>query len=197
MPFLENLIFPDDLAMWAVGGKGYRTVVVETRGGNEQRTGAWSYPRGSWDISACLRVADWQQATYNQRLLLDFFHQAEGMFHGFRFRDFADSTDGGGGVFVGTGAANKYQMLKRRVAGAFTKDTVVNKPVSPVVVTGMSGSVDYTTGVITSTTTPTAWTGSYHVPVRFNTDQPMLGLDASGALYEWHGLKLIEIRDLT
>ncbi len=197
MPFLESPRFPDEIAAWAIGGRGFMTTVVETYGGDEYRNSAWSIARGEWDFTDGLRTADAMSATLAQYLLRNMFMVARGQLNAFRFKDFSDYTDEGGGVFVML-TATTFQMFKHYVRGALTYDQIIQKPVSgTVTVTGGSGaSVDYTTGIVTvASGTPTSWVGQFDVPVRFGGDMPKNGLDPSGALYNWQGIKLIEVRN--
>lgn len=202
MAFLESPRFPDEIAFWAVGGRGFQTTVVETYGGDEYRNAAWQVARGEWDFSEGLRTADANAsasfAPLAQKLLRNFFLVNYGQFGAFRFKDFSDYTDEGQGYFVAIDATH-FQMYKHYVSGALSYNQPVYKPVSSpaVVVTGGSGvSVDYTTGIVTvSSGTPTAWTGQFDKPVRFGDDMPKMGPDPSGALYNWQGIKLIEVRN--
>jgi len=196
MAFLETPRFPDEIAAWAIGGRGFSTVIVETFGGNEYRTSAWSQARGEWDISNALREVN-PAATYSYKVLRDFFMIARGRFNAFRFKDFKDYKDDGGGVFVGL-TPTTFQMYKTYTVGALTYSQIIQKPRSStaVVTGGVTPSVNYTTGIVTvASGTPTAWTGEFDVPCRFNEDMPTAGLDGSGAFYAWSQLKLVEVRN--
>jgi uncharacterized protein (TIGR02217 family) len=201
MSFLETPRFPDEIAAWATGGRGFKTTVVETYGGNEYRNAAWSQRRGEWEMVNAWRVPNAAIATYNATQLINFLNTAQGQWGGFRFKDFLDYKDndmGGAGIFQLI-TATTFQMYKRYTLGALTYDAKILKPISPIVVTGgVSPSVNYATGVVTvASGTPTAWTGTYDVPVRFAEDVPRIGLDeGSGALLNWQSLKLIELKNL-
>ena len=198
MSFLETPRFPDDLAAWATGGRGFKTTVVETYGGDEYRNAAWTQRKGEWEITNAWRNNNPAFPAYSVPNLVDFLNVSMGQLGGFRLKDFKDYTDGGGGIFVLL-TATTFQMYKRYTKGALTYDAIIKKPVSAtVVVTGGSAPVvDYTTGIVTvSSGTPTSWTGQYDVPVRFAEDIPNVGLDeSSGALNNWQSLKLIELRN--
>lgn len=199
MGFLESPRFPDEIAYWAIGGRGFQTTVIETYGGDEYRNAAWQIARGEWDFSDAFRMADSDHmASLAQKLLRNFFLVSYGQLNAFRFKDFADYTDEGQGYFVGL-TATTFQMWKHYISGALSYDQPIYKPVSAtVVVTGGSApSVDYTTGIVTvSSGTPTSWVGQFDKPVRFGGDMPKMGPDPSGALYNWQGIKLIEVRNL-
>ena len=197
MAFIETPRFPDDIAVYGVGGRGFNTVIVETFGGNEYRNSAWAQARGAWDISAALRVTNPSIATYNFNLLRDFFMVARGRFNAFRFKDFKDYKDDAGGVLVGL-TGTTFQMYKTYTAGSTTYTQIIQKPKSAtVVVTGGSTPVvDYTTGIVTvASGTPASWRGEFDIPARFEMDMPSAGLDSSGALYDWQSMKIVEVRN--
>jgi uncharacterized protein (TIGR02217 family) len=194
--FLTTPRFPDQLAAWAMGGRGFKTIPTETFGGLEYRNAAWSQMRGEWEITEPFRETN-PLAPYAFKLLRDFHRISLGAWGGFRFKDFNDSTDDGAGVFVAVDSTH-FQVAKRYTVGSNTFTQNVLTPISPIVVTGGSGvSVNYAIGIVTvSSGTPTAWTGAFDIPVRFAQDQPMAGLDSSGTFINWSGLKLIELKNL-
>lgn len=199
LAFLESPRFPDEVAFWAVGGGAFQTTVVQTYGGDEYRNAAWAVELGEWDFQDAYRVADANAAwaSLAQKLLRNFFKGNLGRLGGFRLKDFSDYTDEGQGYFVAIDATH-FQMWRHYISGSRSYERPIYKPVaSTVAVTGgTSPSVDYTTGIVTvSGGTPTAWTGQYDKPVRFDNDVPKMGPDESGALYNWQGIKLVELRN--
>jgi uncharacterized protein (TIGR02217 family) len=199
--FLESPRFPDEIAFWATGGRGFKTTVIETYGGDEYRNAAWSQRRGEWSVANAWRRNYSSNAQYNLPTLTAFINVARGQLGAFRFKDFTDYKDsdaGGAGTFVMIDSTH-FQMYKTYTNGAQTYAALIQKPVSGTVIVtgGSSPSVDYTTGIVTvSSGTPTSWTGQYDVPVRFAEDISTLGPDEStGALYNWQALKLIEVRN--
>ncbi len=201
MSFLETPRFPDEIAAWASGGRGFKTTIVETYGGDEQRNAAWGQRKGEWEVVNAWRVANPAVATYNIQALVNFLNIGMGAFGGFRFKDFRDFQDSdmnGQGIFAMIDATH-FQMYKRYTLGSSTYDAKILKPVATITVTGGSvASIDYTTGIVTMTSgTPTLWAGTYDVPVRFVDDIPRIGLDeSSGALLNWQSLKIIELKNL-
>lgn len=202
MAFIETPRFPDEVAFWAIGGRGFKTTVVETYGGDEYRNAAWSQMRGQWEVQNAFRTLNQWDNSHNISAYLSFFRVCMGQLYGFRFKDFQDYTDsmnGGSGIFVGIDSTH-FQLYKKYTQGSITFNQIVQKPVSATVVVtgGASPTVDYTTGIVTvASGTPTSWTGQYDVPCRFADDNPRLGVDEStGALYNWQQLKVIEIRDI-
>ncbi len=198
--FLESPRFPDEIAFWAIGGGAFQTIVVQTYGGDEYRNAAWQYELGEWDFQDAWRVADANAAwaSLAQKLLRDFFKVLYGQLNAFRFKDFTDYTDEGKGVFLSVGI-NQYQMFKNYVSGAGTYTRPIYKPVTGTVTVtgGVTPVVNYTNGLVTvASGTPTSWVGQFDKPVRFGSDLPKMGPDQSGALYNWQGIKLVEVRNL-
>jgi len=200
--FIESPRFPEFIAYWAVGGRGFKTNVIETYGGDETRTAAWSQARGEWEISNAFMSQNVPNAAFNQSALVAFFNVCYGQLFAFRFKDFRDYTESmnnGSGVFTML-TSTTFQMYKRYSYGGLTRDQIIQKPLSPTVAVtgGASPVVDYTTGIVTvASGTPTSWTGSFDIPCRFADDMPKLGPDEStGALLNWQQLKIIEVRDI-
>lgn len=189
MAFIETR-FPDDISYGASGGPGFNTDVVEVNSGSEQRNSIWQDARGSWNVSHGVRT-DAQLAT-----LITFFRVMGGRAKGFRFKDWQDyQATSGQGLFVAL-SGTTFQMIKRYTVASNNHDRDITKPVSGTVsVTGGTGvSVDYTTGVVTvSSGTPTAWTGQFDVPARFDTDKMSTNILAYG-LHGWGNIPVIEIR---
>jgi uncharacterized protein (TIGR02217 family) len=198
--FIESPRFPDEIAFWAQGGRGFKTTVVETYGGDEYRNAAWSQQRGEWSCQDAYRSEN-PGSAYNYSSLIKFFRACRGQLYGFRFKDFSDyqATDAGGsGTFVFI-SGTSWQLYKTYSVSPLSFAQIIQKPVSgTVVITGGSGwSVDYTTGIATGTGTPTSWTGQYDIPCRFGGDVPANMPDSSsGALWDWQNLKIVETRDL-
>lgn len=193
MAFIDTPRFPDSIACWGIGGRGFNTTTVQTYGGIEYRNSAWLQPLGEWEFSEVQRVVSDNAAfaDYAYKALRDLHKAAKGQLNAFRFKDFLDCTDEGHGVLVTIDGTHK-QLAKTYTVGGEVHTQNVLKPISPIVVTG-GGSVDYATGIVTGGT-PTAWTGSFDIPVRFLNDIPMMGRDSSGALIVWSQLKLLEVR---
>jgi uncharacterized protein (TIGR02217 family) len=194
--FIETPRFPDEIAAWAVGGRGFQTIVTDTYGGIEYRNAAWSQSRGVYDVAEALRETN-PNATYAFKALRNMFRVVMGQEYAFRFKDYQDFKDEGGGIFVQL-TSTTFQMYKHYAISPLSYNQIVQKPVSATVAVtgGVSPVVDYTTGIVTvSSGTPTSWTGEFDVPVRFAEDMPQVGLDQTGAFYNWQSLKLIEVRN--
>ena len=193
-----DVLFPLVVSAWARGGRGFFTTVVRTYGGDEYRNAAWDQPLGEWECSDALTAAINPTAAYTVQALRNFIMAGRGQLYGFRFRDPQDNTDETHGILALISGSN-YQLYKRYTIGSLQFDQIIQKPVSPIVVSGGTvNTINYNTGVVTMTSgTPTSWTGTFDIPVRFAEDIPRLGLDGSGALWSWQSLKLIETRDIS
>lgn len=210
MAFLESPRFPDEIAAWAIGGRGFSTTVVETYGGNEFRNAAWSYARGAWEVrNEALRMGN-PLSPYSMQALRTLYRVAMGQLNAFRFKDYQDYLDEGGGVLGTTGLAvastKVYQMFKNYTLAPLAYQGIVQKPVAGTISVFDNGSLtaaytlDTTTGIVTFNSQPTVghtltWTGQFDVPVRFASDVPTMGLEMTGSLWEWEMLKLVEVRN--
>jgi uncharacterized protein (TIGR02217 family) len=200
MAFLETPTFPDVIAAWAEGGMGFRTTAVEVYGGFEYRNAAWSQARGEWSIAEALRSGNVDSA-FALKILRNLQRESLGMFGGFRFRNMAeqDYADQGQGTVLQLDSTH-WQMYKNyptTPAGSNTYRQIIQKPRTPIVVTGGgSYTTNLTTGVITKSggADPTGWTGEYDYPCRFNMDLPRFGLIGNGAFFNWADLRIIQIR---
>ena len=198
--FIESPRFPDECAYWATGGRGWRTIVTETYGGDEYRNASWAQRRGEYEIANAMRTQSLTDNTRNQADILAFHAVCMGQLKAFRFKDYRDYTaamNHGSGIFVML-TATTFQMYKRYNFGSLTIDQIIQKPVSATVtVNGGSGPiVDYTTGIVSMVSgTPTSWTGEFDIPCRFNSDLPNMGPLDDGTLLNWQQLKVIEVRN--
>lgn len=215
MAFLETPRFPDDISRWLVGGRGFNTIVVRTYGGLEYRNAQWAYAAGEWDVAEAMRVVDEQAGSsgYAWAALRNLFMASQGMLNGFRVKIFDDYKDDSAGVLgttgVGVAATTAYQMFKNYASGANSYQGKILKPVASTIKVYVNSvlktlTTDYTinaaTGVVTLTSQPTVghtltWTGEFDTPCRFGGDIPANGLDSSGSVYVWSGLKLVELKN--
>lgn len=190
MAFIETPRFPDNVSYGAVGGPEFSTDVVVLNSGFEQRNSNWAAPRGQWDVSHGARTKA------EQRALLNFFRAVGGRRDGFRFKDWSDyQAETGEGVFLAL-TSTTFQMRKAYAAGSTTVYRTIVKPVSGTIsITGGTGAtVDYTTGIVTvSSGTPTAWTGEFDVPARFDIDKMACAVIDHG-IYQWQSIPVVEIR---
>jgi uncharacterized protein (TIGR02217 family) len=215
--FIESPRFPDEIAAWATGGKGFLTTVVQTWGGDEFRNSPWTYGLGLWTWSTnsqeALRSTNPNSAYWfgNMRNL---YRIARGRLYAFRFRDYTDYQDEGQGVLGTTGlavaATLAYQMFKNYAGTPNSYQQIIQKPIGTSIKVYNNGvlqtlttdyAIDATTGIVTFVSQPTvghplAWTGQFDTPARFDFDTPDLGIDSSGAAFNWNALRVVEVRNL-
>lgn len=206
MSFVETPRFPDRLAYGAVGGPLFSTDIVVLDSGSETRNQNWSQARAEYTLDFVNR------STTDRDELIHYFRSvAKGRLNGFRFKDWNDySASISEGVFSQV-AGDVWQMAKRYTQGAQTFDRTIAKPISPltqvksggtVLTAGVHYTLDSTTGYVTMlgspSIVPTAWSGTFDVPVRFDSDYlglRIFALDNSGAaLADAPSIKLVEIR---
>jgi uncharacterized protein (TIGR02217 family) len=198
--FVETPRFPDWIAFWARGGRTFNTTVTQTYGGNEYRNAAWAIGLGEyiWDNADAAAFSQNPALTaYSYTAMRNLFSVALGQVYPFRFKDFRDYKDDGGGIFTMIDSTH-FQMFKHYAVSPLSYNQIIQKPVSATVVVtgGASPVVDYATGIVTvASGTPTAWTGEFDIPVRFASDVPQVGPDTSGAQINWESLKLVEVRN--
>lgn len=77
--------FPDLIARGAEGGHGhFKTNVVVSHGGQEDRNQEWEDARGRWNVSKAI------ERTRQHALARSHFYKARGALHDFRFKDWHD-----------------------------------------------------------------------------------------------------------
>jgi uncharacterized protein (TIGR02217 family) len=83
-PSIDEIQMSPLISRGAQGGPSWRTVVVATAGGQEQRVQQWADPRAEWTISLD------QRDTAGFTALLAFWYARSGRARGFRFKDWSD-----------------------------------------------------------------------------------------------------------
>lgn len=193
MAFVETPRFPEGLSAGSKYGPGYSNSKAYNLGGFRASNQNWEMPLYEGDVGYSVR----DQADLDD--LLAFFHGVAGGQNGFRFKNWNDYTVTGaqGTVLQLTGST--WQMQKTYTFGALTKARKITKPVSGTVSVagGGSYSVDYATGIITHTGSPTiaptSWTGEFDDPVEFVGDK-MLPMWISFERYSWESIPIRELR---
>lgn len=210
MSFVEER-FNTEIRYGVVGGPEFSTNVVTTESGFEQRNLNWSQARGKWQCATDL---------YNKAeidALIAFFRNRQGKFQGFRFKDWADYQDNGTGILQSIASSTTvFQMAKNyTTTGGATLARTIKKPVSGTIlifdstspgaplVAGTDYTLDYTTGIVTFTSSRSAvnlsWTGEFDVPARFDTDSfnaDFQGFDdnTKERLFTISGLTIVELK---
>lgn len=155
-PLVDEVSFPVDLSRGASGGPEWRTVLVTSASGAEQRVQQWADPRSAWTITVDQRdVASFQT-------LLAFWYARRGRARGFRFKDWSDYAATNEPLYpAGQNSANPVkgsgmaQLVKSYADTVLPYTRNIYKPVSGTVSLRKNGSalggisVDTTTGLVT------------------------------------------------
>jgi uncharacterized protein (TIGR02217 family) len=188
MAFIESPRFPASISYHSSGGPTWKTQVVQTTSGREQRIQAWQDALRHWDAMNGVRT----DAELDQ--LQAWFLISAGMANGFRWKDWKDYlaiSSHSLGMINATGKGNgtaSGQLVKLYTLGSHAYARKISKPVTGTVTVQKNGVImpfgsstgqcllDNTTGIITFYGTPPTtmdtltWTGEFDVPVRFDTD---------------------------
>lgn len=192
----DEVQFPTDISRGTVGGPMFRTTIVVTGSGAEQRVVHWERPTYKWDVGLGARTPEQADA------LVNFFVARYGRAMGFRFKDWRDyevTMEEAQSV-----SSTIWQIVKRYTSGTVTQVRTIKKPVAGTVkvynaldvevTTGWT--VDTTTGLITFSVAP-AYTPQivceFDVPVRFDTDEMRMVQDDVTAR-SWEGINVVELR---
>lgn len=187
----HNVVFYEDYSRGVVGGPEFRTTVVATGSGYEQRNVDWATARGRWDLSRLLYDETTRTAT------IAFFRARKGRGHSFLFKDWADyyvgmawnpgtkvlDHNGAHNFATGTGAQTTFQLVRIYDSGGYTETRKITRPKTGLKIykNGVEQaqpadcSVDLATGIVTFVVAPptghlVGWSGEFYVPVRFDTD---------------------------
>jgi uncharacterized protein (TIGR02217 family) len=166
MSFQESPRFPECISYHPVGGPVFSTDITVVESGFEYRNQTQEQALREYEVShEALLQTDYDALNH-------FFHVRGGMHGGFRLKDWWDFT-----VSITQGVfdvidSTHFQMMKLYTSGSNTYRRLIQKPIATVTVTGgVTPVVDYTTGIVAvASGTPTAWSGTFDVPCRFNTD---------------------------
>lgn len=209
--FIETPRFPNQVAAWAMGGAGFNTTEAQTYNGVTYFNSAWDQPLGDWNFIEVMRSqnVDPTKSAFTFSTLRQFHRICRGNLYGFRMRDFSDYQDDGMGTVLQL-TSTTWQMYKTfaTIDGTSTSPLafaqIIQKPqpadagesyAGIVVAGGGTYTVDYTTGIITKTSgaSPTGWTGYFDKPCHLP-DKFVMGPTSEGALRQWSGLRVMEIR---
>ena len=201
MAFVEDR-FPDDISWGATGGSEFRTTIIESGGGYEQRNIDWSLRRGKWN------VAHGAKTRAQMERLITWFNAMRGRAHGFRFRDGTDYQAENEWFGEGDGAETQFRLVKTYAVSAVSYVHTISKPVPGTVHVFIDGveqdegtdyTLDYATGWVTFVAPPSGvgpevltWTGEFDVPVRFDQDEMNVTEDWED-LQSWE-VTVVEIR---
>ena len=199
MADFHEVQFPPDIAYGAVGGPEYRTTVVVTASGREQRNSAWAQARGRWNVASGLKKREQVAA------LIAFFRARKGKAHGFRFKDWTDYQATGQALGTGDGTTSSFQLVKRYPSGSEVESRTITKPVAGTVKIYRDGveaatgwSVDTTKGLVTFAAAPAIGVlvtadFEFDLPARFDTDRMEITIETF-ELGSWGPIPVVELR---
>lgn len=209
----HDVQFPSDLSYGYMGGPGFRTQVIETDGGVEERSSRWQNARWRFDVGRDFG------SSAELSLLQDFFLARAGALHSFRFKDWGDYTSAIDGISEPThldqvvaevdGSTTQFQLFKTYSSGSESYARRITLPVSGTVKIGVAGvdvttgwTVNLTTGIVTFSSapaeTPTAGF-EFDVPCRFGIEADRrlpLRIDAFD-LKALMQIPIVEVKDET
>lgn len=196
-----------------VGGPGFKTEIIETSDGREQRNSLWWLPLGRWQLGDRM-VAESQREMMSEVSYLKQFHaDRKGSKQGFRFRDWADYYVVGQEIGIGDGIQTQWQLKKTYWAGNNYCDRPILKPVDNSIVIYLDGyisvnwTIDISSGLLQFDNPPAVDVVitadfEFDVPVCFETDE--IGFNLQGyedlgdgeydAIYRLESLFVEEIR---
>jgi uncharacterized protein (TIGR02217 family) len=206
-PVIDEVEFPQRIAVGAQGGPTYRTEIVTSSGGSETRNQVWSVPLYRFNVATGLKTND------DLQTLIGFYRLRKGRARGFRFRDWSDYQSGPPSnptaqqwAGDGDGSTKTFQLVKRYTDGLLTEVRNIYKPVNDSTLLVYLNStlqtsgytLDPTTGLLTFATAPGAgvhvWVAyTFDVPCRFDSDVMQAKLnEATG---QWDNIVIVELRN--
>ena len=206
MTGFHDIRFPFAVAIGAVGGPQRRTEIVTLISGREERNSPWADSLRRWDAGPGVKSLD------DLNTLIAFFEARRGRLHGFRFRDPIDNRSCAPSavpsmldqlIGTGDGVTTAFQLVKTYASGAESWARTIAKPVEGTVVVAVDGveaavSIDHTTGQVSFAAPPADGAAitagfAFDCPVRLDTDQLDIALDAVGA-GEAPSVPLVELK---
>lgn len=195
MSSFHEVLLPDSLAYGVKFGPAYKTTVVTTESGAEQRIGHWARARRQGTIA-------FDPNPTQGAALLAFFLARHGRLFGFRFSDVNDRTATAEPLVNAGGTSLALQ--KTYTSGGVSVVRAITKPsqAGPFslykngvrMTTGYA--LDVTTGVVTLAQSAVgaafSWSGQFDTPVRFDTDLMDTTRETLTSL-TWTGIPIIEL----
>ena len=208
MSDFHDVRFPVRLAFGARGGPRRQVAITTLSNGQEHRNAAQQFSRRVYDAGTALR------SVTDVYALLNFFEARQGPLHAFRFKDPLDYKSSAINkpitsldqlVGQGDGAQTSFQLSKTYSDASGGTARVITKPIESSIIVAVDGqadtdfTVDTQSGILTFETAPPAGASitagfEFDVPVRFDTPQLDISLDAFGA-GEIPSIPLIEVLD--
>lgn len=204
----HDVQLPTNIERGARGGPRFRTGVVTTISGYENRNAEWSQARQEWDLGYGIQT----NADYST--VRDFFYARRGKLHGFRFKDWSDYSVTGQSIGTGDGVETDFQLVKSYTdsGGTYTRTillpvtsptntvTVYVNAVEQTIITDYTietgGIIRFTGGSIPTAGQPVTADFEFDIPVRFDVDNFDLELEwvEAGAI---PSIPIKELRQIT
>lgn len=208
MAAFHDVRFPDDIAMGAVGGPGFRTDIVEFQSGREQRNIRWSQSRMAWDVAQAIKTQD------EMDRLIAFFRNRKGRAYGFRFKDWTDYKCSRRWLATGDGVTKEYQLAKHYALPGTVDHTntadqyekrIITRPVPNTLkiwingVASVAWTCNWNTGRVMFTDAPANGAVieaefEFDVPCRFDIDQMKYSMDDYN-IYSWGNIIIVELKE--
>jgi uncharacterized protein (TIGR02217 family) len=206
MDFVD-IPFPDRIAFNARAEAAWHTTLTALLSGFESSNQEWSHTRHFYDAGLAIRVAsDYLDVKAH-------FHSVRGKAKSFPFLDPIDHTvSQSAGVLTASGS--DWQMFYRYGSGASLYDRKITRPkigtialfrTRAGVTTSISGTISYTTGLVTIAGHVAgdtyAWLGEFFVPCRYDIDRlPAVIVNKqggeSGELFvDCDSIPIVEVRE--
>jgi uncharacterized protein (TIGR02217 family) len=186
--------FPRKLSFGSSGGRTFFTTKNEGFGGFRNYVRNCQYPLGKWSITVRSQESANTALITDYDLFYNFFINVFGQADGFRFYAPGDHTATLETIGMGDGSNTTFQLTKNFVIGDRSFPIPVTKPIMSTILdykgdaltdtvhVYLNGTptsawtLDSTTGVLTMTSPPAngvvvKWSGEYHIPVHFASDE--------------------------
>lgn len=209
--------FPDRIAHGALGGPKFKTTVLSSKSGREQRNIDWEEVRGEWDVATGIETDD----EFDE--VREFFYARQGRAYSFRFHDWLDDTALSMNLGTGDGVETNFQCRKIYESGTYqyirnitkinpsTEDSLrpnVSNPwnvkvngVDQVEGAGDDYTVDRDTGIITFNAGSEPANGhvvtasfQFFAHVRFDTDHMIASMEKVNQTV-WGNIPIVEIKE--
>jgi len=180
------------------GGPEFKTLVIITSSGHEQRLVTWAQARATYNVAYGIRTPEQLQE------VVSFFRAVRGQAIAFRFRDPLDHTATNQLLGVGDGVTDSVQLVKHYDLGGGTDYArTIYKPVAGTVQVFGDGddltgfwTMD-TLGLVTFTDPPpegmvVTWSGEFDLACRFASDR----IETSFELYRVGNVEAIDIIEI-
>jgi uncharacterized protein (TIGR02217 family) len=190
--------FPTDISYGVSGGPEFKTDIVMSGNGHEQRNINWPYARNRYNVAHGIKNK--QQLDH----LISFFRARRGRGIGFRFKDWIDYLANNQEIGYGDGSTKQFQLKKEYSSGDTKYTRIITKPVKDTVkiyfnkiLQEKNYNINYSKGLVDFIVPPLKNVSitadfEFDVPVRFDTDNLSASIDDYGS-YSWNNIPLIEI----